>query len=584
MTSQNPFLPTFRRLPLTLDRALEGRPLAAQNSRLLNLPVEILSEITKYIETDKPLLASLALVNSDCRQLARSCQFRDVLMDFGPRSSYIFGVLIREATERMRSKSGLTHRPSLGACIRYMETDLSHFRKESSAMRPEIPEGEEQNRVAALRHWSELTGYIQTRMDHVYDPSLLLVITTLPHLEFLNWTKSSTIIDPYLLDSLGASTVRHLRFQGSLDSDNVALRLANGTSWPLLSLEIEVRWEFSYRWEHDTLDASRFWNSLLQACCSTLRILKLHHIEVPSRRDLPITIDAYFPNLQFLYMDYDLVLGQPSLTSLLQSPRLSTLAVNFKDPISRNCMDLVGCLPSLETLIWNGYDLPVTVSVQSIESNSQLTKFGMLYSQPPALLERVVFALMSCSNLKTLSLVWDGTTIPRSTLTSLAQLTSLEELHISAGMQTGWRHDWFVDHDTIRNILYPLRKLKILAILRDSYQMNDSLLITEPDAYYEYRIPSADEYADFVEHQQLADDDRTLESMHDVWEKLHARRMTQQAEKYAAIFPDLQWLFIGQLGFTSQQFPDGRKEAVLSFPERKEDFPILETLFGIWSR
>ncbi|KAF3396623.1 hypothetical protein DPV78_008230 [Talaromyces pinophilus] len=113
----------------------------------------------------------------------------------------------------------------------------------------------------------------------------------------------------------------------------------------------------------------------------------------------------------------------------------------------------------------------------------------------------------------------------------------LEELHISAGMQTGWRHNWFVDHDAIRNILCPLRKLKIFAILRDSYQMNDSLRIVEPDAYYEYRIPSADEYADFVvQHQQSAHDDRRLESMRDLWEKLHARRITQQAKKYAVSF------------------------------------------------
>lgn len=170
-------------------------------------------------------------------------------------------------------------------------------------------------------------------------------------------------------------------------------------------------------------------------------------------------------------------------------------------------------------------------------------------------------------------------------LASLARLTSLEELHISAGMQGGWRHDWYVDHDAMRYILYPLRKLKILAITRDSYQMNDSLHIMEPDAYYDYRVPSEDEYTEFMEqHHQSADDDRTFESMQDVWEKLHAQRMIQQAEKYAAVFPSLQWILIGQLGFTFQQYPDGKKEAVLSFPERKEEFPIPETLFGICSR
>ncbi|KAL4992076.1 hypothetical protein BDW68DRAFT_106475 [Aspergillus falconensis] len=64
--------------PLWLDQVMEGRPIALRDSRLLNLPSESLSAIVGYTKSDKETLASLALVNSDCRQLARSCQSRDV--------------------------------------------------------------------------------------------------------------------------------------------------------------------------------------------------------------------------------------------------------------------------------------------------------------------------------------------------------------------------------------------------------------------------------------------------------------------------------------------------------------------------
>ncbi|KAE8547738.1 hypothetical protein EYB25_009531 [Talaromyces marneffei] len=579
----NPFLSTYKKSPLTLDRLLEGRPIAAQNSSLLNLPVEILSEIVKYIETDKSSLASLALVNSDCRQLARSCQFRDVLIDFSPRSSYILGVLIREATERMRTKDRLTRRPALGACVRYMTTNLTHYWKERKAMRPKISEGEASTDRAAFQQWMELSGNVSTRIDHVYDPSLLLVITTLPHLEILDWDKVADI-NPYFLDSLGASTVKHLKFEGNLDSDNMAMQLEDGASWPLLSLDIHVKWDFGYRWERETVDASPFWNGLFQACCSTLRILKCTHIQIHRREDKAISFNAHFPHLQFLFIQYDMPISQPSLISLLQSPRLSTLVINIGDSITVNAMDQVGYLRSLETLVWNGVNLPATLSLRSLEHNSQLKKFGILWSQSPSLLERIVPALTSCYNLKTLSLIWDEKIISSVTLMSLSRLSSLEELHISAGHQTGWRHNWFVDHNAIRNILAPLRKLKIFLISRDSYQINKQLPNAEENSYYDYRVPSGDDYIEFMEQQQSADDGQVIDSLHDVWEKLHLRRMTQQAEKYAAVFLELQWIYIGQLVFTFLQCPDGQQVTVSSSAERKPDFPIYETLFGVWSK
>lgn len=578
MNFKNPFLSTFKKSPLTLDRALEGRPIAARNSRLLNLPVEILSEIIRYIETDKPSLAAVAFVNSDCRQLARSCQFRDVLIDFGPRSSCILGVLIREATERMRTKDGLTRRPSLGACVRYLATNYEHYWKENRLIKPE---GADENNRHLRNRWRESVGYLTTRLDHVYDPTLLLVLTTLPHLEFINWEKFGSI-DRHLLESLSASKARHLKLQGSLESENYGV-IEAGVSWPLLSLDIQIEWEFHFRYERNYGDSSAFWDGLFRACSSTLRILKFDFREPSSGIEAPISFTAEFSHLHHLHINFGTVLTAPSLTRLLQSPRLSTLVVDYSEQVSRDCLDSIGHLRSLDKLVLTGFSGPDTPLLRFLEYNTQLTAFAFKYEQSPTLLDRAITALKSFSNLNVLSLVWKVDMIPEPSLSSLASLTSLLQLRISAGNQEGWKRDWFVDHATIRNILAPLSNLMVIAFSRDSYRVNTTLQGRETGAYYSYRLPDEEEYARFMEQQQGSEDENgSLESLQSVWEKLHCQRMIQEAEKYAAVFPKLECIYIGQLVVFFRQSPDGKRVATLPFPERNDDFPMLETMFGIW--
>jgi hypothetical protein len=121
--------------PLTPDRVMEGRPFAARDSRLFKLPLEILSTIVCFLDGDKQSLASLALVNSDCRQLARSCQFQTIVFDSSPSSTHLLGILIYEAAERPRSPNRLTERLSLGACIRCVKTNSNYYRDQIRSLR-----------------------------------------------------------------------------------------------------------------------------------------------------------------------------------------------------------------------------------------------------------------------------------------------------------------------------------------------------------------------------------------------------------------------------------------------------------------
>jgi hypothetical protein len=101
--------------PLAFDRVNEGRA-PKSNAALLRLPVEVLGHISGYAPRDS--LAAFALVNTDCRQLARSRQFASVLLDYSDASLGLIEKLLGEGLERRESNNNLTRSPSLGACIR----------------------------------------------------------------------------------------------------------------------------------------------------------------------------------------------------------------------------------------------------------------------------------------------------------------------------------------------------------------------------------------------------------------------------------------------------------------------------------
>ncbi|KAL6893440.1 hypothetical protein GGI43DRAFT_413342 [Trichoderma evansii] len=73
---------------LLLDTIMQGRK-RESHCRLLQMPTEILADIVDLIADDKPALASLALVNSDCRYLARSCQFAEIHFNYSNRGQQL---------------------------------------------------------------------------------------------------------------------------------------------------------------------------------------------------------------------------------------------------------------------------------------------------------------------------------------------------------------------------------------------------------------------------------------------------------------------------------------------------------------
>jgi hypothetical protein len=107
--------------PLAFDRVNEGRA-PKSNAPLLRLPLEVLGHISDSVSRDS--LAAFALVNTDCRQLARSRQFASVLLDYSDASLGLIKKLLEEGLERRESDNNLTRTPSLGGCIRRIVSSL----------------------------------------------------------------------------------------------------------------------------------------------------------------------------------------------------------------------------------------------------------------------------------------------------------------------------------------------------------------------------------------------------------------------------------------------------------------------------
>lgn len=84
-------------LPLLFDRVFEGRATTSP-SHLLTLPSELIATILQHLSSAS--LASLALVNSECLQLARPYQFVTVKLDGSHFSIQIIQSLQAEASGR----------------------------------------------------------------------------------------------------------------------------------------------------------------------------------------------------------------------------------------------------------------------------------------------------------------------------------------------------------------------------------------------------------------------------------------------------------------------------------------------------
>lgn len=521
-------------LPLTFDYVMEGYPPAAPSNPFIRIPTELKDAILQYLSLDKEALAALALLSSDFRQLARSCQFYCLTLKYGSRAYKIVDVIRREAIERMTSCDGRPHCPSLGFCVRHLRVDCRIYDPDHKKT---------QNLHFLLRGMREdlyklrLDGgkgaerkYTGIHAMKYFTPDIFGAISSLPNLKSLSLLNCPLCDE--LVDALMRSPAIHLRLDGYF-RPNLKLR-PNRDDWALESLGINFR---VMNHGVQRLDVSPFWAELLWLCCSTLRYLKLEQqvsSRPPEQKFLPLCFNLKFPNLRTVLLYGGIPFSAHALSSLLQSEDLSTLRLQFdaEDLSIRKCLDRPIKRPKLETLVVDWFRQPQSKDFNFIKVNTGIKSLvltapgnwglGMFNLS-------AVRSLTEHTNLKLLSLKWGNeSTIPdvNQVISALAKLPFLEVLHLHVAE---WDL-WYIDHQLMIDGLAPLVNLKRLIFEGDKY---DRLL-----PKFDYR----------------RNDDSPR----------HVGRMLQAAQLYIAPFPKLEFLHVGQVLIRFERDADGHRHPTMA--------------------
>ena len=589
------------RTPLLLDRIMGGQP-RASSSKLLQMPAEILADIVDFLADDKHALSSLALVNSDCRQLARSSQFSDVIFDYSFRSSQMAIGIFKEAIHSKDLTFEST--PSIGICIRRV-TVASH-RGWVCHRHPELYRsifGD--TRQSYTREQRNQLAY-QANKEYVQYRTLLLgaIADAMPNLEALAW-HDRFAVDATFFQAIMKPEIRYLKLCGLIMDKPYRMEPPLTPSIiPLRHLHIDNARVALYddsdegtpRSEANSEGISVFFETLLQRCASTLESLYWDYMDLDQVSNTisfsgePMT----FPRLRYLKLEY---FSPPSsaLSSFLAAP-LRHLQLESNDE------PLIACEPirDLETLVTPHLTRSTAAgSVDFLRKHPHIRKLSVAEGATGLLDKHIIPVLCTgrFSNISSLSLQWGGpgtddstrphvATVAEASLEAIGTLTSLEQLRITAGMPVGWRHQWLIDHDMLRANLKGLKRLRILALCRDTYRFG---IYHDVEGYYEVRMVGDWERAHASARPDLPGivanvDGHTEATQDEIWELAHRNRMLEQAEAYAhaTVLPALEWIYCGQwpMGIKDSG-PGSRRIATTLTSERDSCETFLNRQFGM---
>ncbi|KAH6603460.1 hypothetical protein Trco_008235 [Trichoderma cornu-damae] len=607
--------------PLPLDTVMQGRRRRSR-CRLLQLPDKILADIVDLLACDKAALASLALANSDCRQLARSRQFAEIQFDYSPQARQLLFHLMAEA---MHPEDMETF---IGPCVRRVtfEPHPEHAKEFHHELCGSIF-GEE-----AGWYSHEQRRQLRRKANDYYTKlrtaSALAVFAAMPNLEAFAWQ------DPFSIDEdffgmISRSSAQHIRLSRVVIDEPWLMRPPlTPPLWPLRSLDLDVRLALSpddYMGGRggaagggDTDDPiSPFFETLLQRCAPTLESLSWRHLSMTPVK-IRISLGSHppaFPRLQYLRLVY------VSLHRLAFSALLAPTLRHLELPLTgldglEGCLTASRPLPDLESLVVSMLPLKSQACVpvaRFIRRHKHVRKL-LVHDYEAAHddgnhLDPFIIPILAgggFDNLCCLSLGWGAdpgvpgrlplALIPETALKTLGAIVSLERLSLRVGCGFGWKHQWLIDHNALQRHLKRLRRLKMLALVRDTYFILSDLDLdlTHAVRYYSRRFIGEEELAAAEAREHLdvdvtpadikEDDDGGSHGEGWTWEKAHRNRMLTQAEEYAAVFPELEFVYCGQrpMGFRRDaESPVAGREAIPLTRHRDDCITFFHKTFGI---
>lgn len=558
-------------LPLSFDRVNEGRP-PASSARLLKLPTEILGEI--FHCTPEDALSSMALVNRDFCQMVRSRRFASIHFEYSNFSLSLLATLLSEGQERS-TNAGSTRFPSLGACIRRITvaTDIRWI-----AYRHEVSLGEafvelsEDVKHARLKKASDF--YFGSYIKAI-QYTIILGNYTLPHLELLDWEDMAALPRSFF-DDLALSGIQHLKLFRVSVSSQFQIELPGAfprTSWPLRTLYLDVRATIQ---KMDVINTYPLCLSILRLCAPTLESLRWQPAPWESKKRLPSTSDALtavprYPCLRNLSLG-DVHVGRDMLLALVNDKLRALVAYAERDSEYLGVLRERGLIPSLDTFVWSEPLSHDYFPFDFLQANSQLEKLSLTFAMPEIFLDIELLPLLSASfkGLTSLSLIWNCHSISESALKSISTLQALQQIHLSAGEQFGWRHDWKINHQATRRHFSKLPMLRKIAFSRDSY--DDGIEPPLIKYYYERTM--------FLGRGSLVTPEDDPEEFHSRWEKQHLNRMLVEATQYVHSVPRLEWIFLGQIPMRVAKVGGDEKKIPIPISARDSCWTLLRVMFG----
>ncbi|KAI0900274.1 hypothetical protein F4806DRAFT_504150 [Annulohypoxylon nitens] len=555
---------------LLLDRIVNKDRLQTPSSRLLQLSSYILADIIDLLADDKVTLGALALVNSTCQQLARSSQFSAITFDHSPRSRYLLEKIKEEYHVRIC-------RGALGRCVR----------KFTMAHKPDSDEDDD----------------VECERD--FESVIWVLIHAMPNLQVVEWLDDLELKKRFFR-TLVESPAKSVKI-GSLEMKYPA-------SFPLihdphLLLPWQIR-HLSYNTDNILFIPPNLDEEVLRSCASTVESLSWSQLMGPASAEMYMTrIPFTFPRLTTLQLNVVLI-PTWSYLRFFNSP-LRQLRLPFWYDKDKLTMALSEChtMRDLETLAvpyFPPHEEGAERVSQFISRHSHIRKLSVeedkMAQVHEAHINTFLIPLLTperFTNLRSLAISWGGGCTKAETkphivhvsfrsLCAIGELTALEQLSLAAGIMTGGRCQWLIDHDQIRIALGKLENLKLLAISRDTYRHGPnpnveeyytSPFLTDQDVIDIFNIRQEDlEEAYREPNMNPTTILRPVEEW--AWEKCHLNRMVREAENYSTVFPCLKWVYIGQRPMAIQQNLHNSRPAVVPLTQLRDScFTYLKETF-----
>ncbi|KAL8666802.1 MAG: hypothetical protein Q9168_007397 [Polycauliona sp. 1 TL-2023] len=467
-------------------RLLEGRSTFPDpETKFLRLPIEVLALILMKLTPDA--LSKLALVNSECRQMARSLQFASLCLDFSLRSLVILERFHQEFMQHEEPDIGRrVGRLSLGPYVRRLVVATSTrsmlhrmYAVESETLFQATAPGVQMSARLEQAAWAYYCSYL---------PMIERLLNTqgmLPQLQLLDIRDAAAIL-PSFVDAITKSTIQHLRL--CCNGFYLIREIIPGTlyppgSWPLQSLHLELEHYIPRRGRQDI---SKICLSLLLHCSSHLKMFSWigraagqkaisasHLTQIPA-----------FPSLRHLRLHELSLWGTGLLQKLVTDDLISVDIDPFK--VDSDFFGSRSRIRKLQLCICNTGTSGMIFGIPFLRNNNHVSKLAIFQPLSAAVLEKDLLPLLArrFKQLKSLSLTLEEEQpayeeemerdTSRYTLHLISHITSLVQLHLSVGPPEGSRLTWEIDGDKMRQYLRKLPLLKILAFSNDVYPQPES--------------------------------------------------------------------------------------------------------------